>query len=138
MDNNIATSSTPATTTLTSGSFSVFAVYQGVSVPTLANNALGDYTLTIPSGTTVFALDVDGTNSIVKGDNSLELNIDNSANSFDVFYQFQIINKNNNQVVNRPDSYGITVTQVQSAHVNTITFPAIGGFGSSGFKIILR
>lgn len=121
---------------LTSGTVSAESSRFGGSATVIANPGTGIYSFTVQASTELLTLDVDGVPGSTDAGN-FTIQVDNSVNSRDRFFEVQIINKATGDYVD-VIATGTAPTQTAAANVTSIVFGNMNGFSASGFKILLR
>ena len=121
---------------LTSGNFISSVSRLAGSTTGLATPSSGVYTFTIQAGGHVLEIDIDGDSSVLDTA-TLTLNIDNSANSRNRYFNVQLLDKINGGLVDQ-QATGTNHTQTFAGNITTIIFPGMNGFSPSGFTVMLR
>lgn len=123
---------------LTSGSLTGYISRQGGTATTVSSPATGEYNFSIKAGSEVLRAEFFGNNSnLASGTGELILRLDNSLNSRNRRYSVQIIDGNNGAQIN-PTAFGVSYTQTVSGNITTINIPNLGGFGPTGYYILLN
>jgi len=120
------------------GSTSVKVVRLGGSAVSFGGSGAAGFTLDIPASTEVTQLDVTATNDTgVNASGEIVLAVDNSLNSYDRFFVYEIYDLSNDQKVDQHLT-GNVLQQVVAGNVTTLTIPNIQGNYPNGFRLILR
>lgn len=130
----------PKKVTLTD-TITLFIRYFG-TLPTFADVGDGEYLLTLFSDTVLLGVRVLGNNAagvLNSSTGDLTLSIDNSADGENLYPDFGLWNRGNNQYVSPPDvGFGIQCEATDdTAGTTTMIWSNLGNFGSAGFRLIL-
>jgi hypothetical protein len=120
------------------GVTSIKAVRLGGTAVTFGGSAATGFTLDIPADTEITQLDVTATNDTgTNASGELVLAVDNSANSYDRLFMYEIYDLTNDQKVDQHLT-GLVMTQAVAANVTTLTIPNVQGGFPNGYRLILR
>jgi hypothetical protein len=122
---------------LASGALWVTILRSGGSAAVLTNPASGRYRIAISASSSFVGATLFGNNTTLNGSNELEIELDNSANSFRQRMMVQIYDANNGGLINQFLT-GTNHVQTVTGNITKITLPGMNGFGSTGFFIELR
>lgn len=120
-----------------SGTVTTSVTRYGGAATTLTNPSTGTYRFTANSTAYLEAIDFQGNNANLSS-GELTIIIDNSSNSRDRLFTAQIIGLSSNgyvDVIATGTNYTETVTV---GNITTIVFSNMSGFGTAGYKIMLR
>ncbi len=110
--------------------------YEGATAPTLTKDAAGIFRLNVPTGTEIHSANWTANNTNLDA-GTIKLVVD-SADNREYFAVINIIALSNNNVANLV-STGVTINQAVTATGEvTVTMPNVNGFGSAGFRAMLR
>lgn len=112
------------------------------SSPTFADTGDGQYTFTIPTGTVIMSMEMEGNDAagmLNSGTGDLTLIINNSGNGDYIHPAFPgYFNRGNDQWSGAPGSFGIQFISTNgAAGITTNTFTNLGGFGTPGWRVKL-
>lgn len=123
-------------TTYSSGSVSSTVSRLGGLPTVVSNPGTGSYNYQVASGAHILEIDFLG-NDVNLNAGLLTITIDNSANSRDRFFTVQTIQRTTNGQVDATAT-ATNYTQSSSGNVTTIQISNLGGFGSTGYRLMLR
>ncbi|MEL6835230.1 MAG: hypothetical protein AAFP77_19680 [Bacteroidota bacterium] len=116
------------------GEMSMFVRYSGSNAPTLTQTIVGQYSLSIPLGTTLLGFHWTGNDTHTTGSNTVELTI-TTTNSELLYANYTVLNALTGAEFGQNQSITINQTTPTTGQV-TAVFPNMSNFGATGFIII--
>lgn len=127
---------TVAYETFTSGSVTTNVSRFGGTNTIVTNPSTGVYTYTVAANSHILEIDFLGNDANLNS-GVITLNIDNSANSRDRYFTVQVLQRTTNGQIDE-EATATVYTQSSSANTTTIQISNLGGFGTAGYRLMLR
>lgn len=109
----------------------------GASAITGSTSAAGVYDIVVPAGSRPFGIKFIGANLNLRLDNALQINIDNSANGYDLDFNTDVTTTSNNTEISE-FATGVNPNQTHSGNITTLLFSGMNAFGLSGYTLRLK